>query len=68
MDAMNTQVVHDVSAETIFLRELVKSGAVRDLTGALSWLQKLSMFLKDKQQKTVQRPELKQATFNVTRQ
>lgn len=36
MDAMNTQVVHDVSAETIFLRELVKSGAVRDLTGALS--------------------------------
>uniref|UniRef100_A0A673FXT3 ST3 beta-galactoside alpha-2,3-sialyltransferase 7 n=1 Tax=Sinocyclocheilus rhinocerous TaxID=307959 RepID=A0A673FXT3_9TELE len=35
MDAMNTQVVHDVSAETILLRELVKSGAMRDLMGAL---------------------------------
>ncbi|KAL0178454.1 hypothetical protein M9458_027348, partial [Cirrhinus mrigala] len=35
MDAMKTQVVHDVSAETILLRELVKSGAVQDLTGGL---------------------------------
>lgn len=35
MDAMKTQVVHDVSAETVFLKELVKAGAVRDLTGAL---------------------------------
>ncbi|XP_056617520.1 ST3 beta-galactoside alpha-2,3-sialyltransferase 7 [Triplophysa dalaica] len=35
MDAMMTQVVHDVSAETILLRELVKAGAVQDLTGAL---------------------------------
>ncbi|XP_048061539.1 ST3 beta-galactoside alpha-2,3-sialyltransferase 7 [Megalobrama amblycephala] len=35
MDAMRAQVVHDVSAETILLRELVKAGAVRDLTGAL---------------------------------
>ncbi|XP_077092514.1 ST3 beta-galactoside alpha-2,3-sialyltransferase 7 [Siphateles boraxobius] len=35
MDSMRAQVVHDVSAETILLRELVKAGAVRDLTGAL---------------------------------
>lgn len=35
MDAMMTQVVHDISAETILLRELVKAGAVQDLTGAL---------------------------------
>lgn len=35
MDAMRAQVVHDVSAETILLRELVKAGAVQDLTGAL---------------------------------
>ncbi|TRY57823.1 hypothetical protein DNTS_022739 [Danionella cerebrum] len=35
MDAMMSQVVHDVSAETILLRELAKAGAVRDLTGAL---------------------------------
>ncbi|XP_057198003.1 ST3 beta-galactoside alpha-2,3-sialyltransferase 7 [Triplophysa rosa] len=35
MDAMMTQVVHDVSAETILLQELVKAGAVQDLTGAL---------------------------------
>ncbi|XP_052007614.1 lactosylceramide alpha-2,3-sialyltransferase-like [Xyrauchen texanus] len=35
MDAMKTQVVHDVSAETSLLRELVKAGAVHDLTGAL---------------------------------
>lgn len=35
MDSMKTQVVHDVSAETILLRELVKAGAIHDLTGAL---------------------------------
>lgn len=36
MDSMKTQVVHDVSAETILLRELVKAGAIHDLTGALT--------------------------------
>ncbi|KAM4607357.1 ST3 beta-galactoside alpha-2,3-sialyltransferase 7 [Polymixia lowei] len=35
MDAMKAQVVHDVSAEKLFLRDLVASGAVADLTGAL---------------------------------
>ncbi|XP_040905667.1 ST3 beta-galactoside alpha-2,3-sialyltransferase 7 [Toxotes jaculatrix] len=35
MDAMNAQVVHDVSAEKLFLRDLVAAGAVTDLTGAL---------------------------------
>lgn len=35
MDAMQAQLVHDVSAETRFLRELVRTAAVRDLTGAL---------------------------------
>ncbi|CAG6017218.1 unnamed protein product [Menidia menidia] len=35
MDAMKAQVVHDVSAEKLFLRELVAAGAVTDLTGAL---------------------------------
>lgn len=30
-----TQVVHDVSAEKLFLRDLVAAGAVTDLTGAL---------------------------------
>uniref|UniRef100_A0A672QPZ7 Lactosylceramide alpha-2,3-sialyltransferase n=1 Tax=Sinocyclocheilus grahami TaxID=75366 RepID=A0A672QPZ7_SINGR len=34
-DMQHPGVVHDVSAETILLRELVKSGAMRDLTGAL---------------------------------
>lgn len=29
------QVVHDVSAEKLFLRDLVAAGAVNDLTGAL---------------------------------
>ncbi|XP_012735930.2 ST3 beta-galactoside alpha-2,3-sialyltransferase 7 isoform X1 [Fundulus heteroclitus] len=35
MDAMKAQVVHDVSAEKLFLRDLVAAGAVADLTGAL---------------------------------
>ncbi|KAM9365065.1 ST3 beta-galactoside alpha-2,3-sialyltransferase 7 isoform 1-T2 [Pholidichthys leucotaenia] len=35
MDSMKAQVVHDVSAEKLFLRELVASRAVTDLTGAL---------------------------------
>ncbi|XP_067466185.1 ST3 beta-galactoside alpha-2,3-sialyltransferase 7 isoform X1 [Thunnus thynnus] len=35
MDAMKSQVVHDVSAEKLFLRDLVAAGAVTDLTGAL---------------------------------
>lgn len=35
MDAMKAQVVHDVSAEKLFLRDLVAAGAVIDLTGAL---------------------------------
>lgn len=35
MDAMEAQVVHDVSAEKLFLRDLVAAGAVTDLTGAL---------------------------------
>lgn len=35
MDAMKAQVVHDVSAEKLFLRDLVTAGAVTDLTGAL---------------------------------
>uniref|UniRef100_A0A3P9Q613 Lactosylceramide alpha-2,3-sialyltransferase n=1 Tax=Poecilia reticulata TaxID=8081 RepID=A0A3P9Q613_POERE len=35
MGAMKAQVVHDVSAEKLFLRDLVASGAVTDLTGAL---------------------------------
>lgn len=35
MDAMAAQVVHDVSAEKLFLRDLVAAGAVTDLTGAL---------------------------------
>ncbi|XP_067092896.1 ST3 beta-galactoside alpha-2,3-sialyltransferase 7 [Osmerus mordax] len=35
MDAIKAQVVHDVSAEKLFLRELVAVGAVSDLTGAL---------------------------------
>ncbi len=29
------QVVHDVSAEKLFLKDLVAAGAVADLTGAL---------------------------------
>ena len=32
---VNIQVVHDVSAEKLFLRDLVAAGAVTDLTGAL---------------------------------
>ncbi|XP_070696886.1 ST3 beta-galactoside alpha-2,3-sialyltransferase 7 [Pempheris klunzingeri] len=35
MAAMKAQVVHDVSAEKLFLRDLVAAGAVIDLTGAL---------------------------------
>ncbi|XP_072534079.1 ST3 beta-galactoside alpha-2,3-sialyltransferase 7 isoform X2 [Salminus brasiliensis] len=35
MDAMMTQVVHDVSAESSLLQELIKARAVHDLTGAL---------------------------------
>ncbi|XP_007240434.2 ST3 beta-galactoside alpha-2,3-sialyltransferase 7 [Astyanax mexicanus] len=35
MDAMMTQVVHDVRAESSLLKELVKAGVVNDLTGAL---------------------------------
>ncbi|XP_041866363.1 ST3 beta-galactoside alpha-2,3-sialyltransferase 7 [Melanotaenia boesemani] len=35
MDAMKAQVVHDVSAEKLFLRDLVAAGAVTDLTGGL---------------------------------
>ncbi|XP_034040854.1 ST3 beta-galactoside alpha-2,3-sialyltransferase 7 [Thalassophryne amazonica] len=35
MDAMKAQVVHDVSAEKLFLRNLVAAGAVTDITGAL---------------------------------
>ncbi|KAF7219974.1 ST3 beta-galactoside alpha-2,3-sialyltransferase 7 isoform X2 [Nothobranchius furzeri] len=35
MDSMKVQVVHDVSAEKLFLRDLVSSGTVTDLTGAL---------------------------------
>ncbi len=29
------QVVHDISAEKLFLRDLVAAGALTDLTGAL---------------------------------
>lgn len=32
---MIIQVVHDVSAEKLFLKDLVAAGAVADLTGAL---------------------------------
>ncbi|XP_062852226.1 ST3 beta-galactoside alpha-2,3-sialyltransferase 7 [Trichomycterus rosablanca] len=35
MDHMMVQVVHDVSAEGSFLRDLIKAGVVHDLTGAL---------------------------------
>ncbi|XP_038593466.1 ST3 beta-galactoside alpha-2,3-sialyltransferase 7 [Micropterus salmoides] len=35
MGAMKSQVVHDISAEKLFLRDLVAAGAVTDLTGAL---------------------------------
>ncbi|XP_029621202.1 ST3 beta-galactoside alpha-2,3-sialyltransferase 7 isoform X2 [Salmo trutta] len=35
MDAIKAQVVHDVSAEKLFLRELVAAGVLTDLTGAL---------------------------------
>ncbi|CAL8256440.1 unnamed protein product [Lota lota] len=35
MDAMQGQVVHDIGSEKLFLRDLVSSGAVTDLTGAL---------------------------------
>ncbi|TNN75292.1 Lactosylceramide alpha-2,3-sialyltransferase [Liparis tanakae] len=35
MDAIKAQVVHDVNAEKLFLRDLVAAGAVTDLTGAL---------------------------------
>lgn len=32
---VSRQVVHDISAEKLFLRDLVASGSVTDLTGAL---------------------------------
>lgn len=35
MGAMATQLLHDVGAETRFLRQLVKAGVVNDLTGAI---------------------------------
>ncbi|CAK6953261.1 ST3 beta-galactoside alpha-2%2C3-sialyltransferase 7 [Scomber scombrus] len=35
MDAMKAQVVHDISAEKLFLKDLVAAGAVTDITGAL---------------------------------
>ncbi|KAK2921888.1 ST3 beta-galactoside alpha-2,3-sialyltransferase 7 isoform X1 [Channa argus] len=35
MDAMKVQVIHDVNAEKLFLRDLVAARAVTDLTGAL---------------------------------
>ncbi|XP_028279681.1 ST3 beta-galactoside alpha-2,3-sialyltransferase 7 [Parambassis ranga] len=35
MDAMKAQVVHDISSEKLFLRDLVAAGAVTDLTGGL---------------------------------
>ncbi|XP_048125819.1 ST3 beta-galactoside alpha-2,3-sialyltransferase 7 [Alosa alosa] len=35
MGAMETQVVHDVRAETQFLRQMVKAGVINDLTGAI---------------------------------
>ncbi|XP_068424626.1 ST3 beta-galactoside alpha-2,3-sialyltransferase 7 [Clinocottus analis] len=35
MDAIKAQVVHDVNAEKLFLRDLVAAGAVTDLTGVL---------------------------------
>ncbi|XP_029962808.1 ST3 beta-galactoside alpha-2,3-sialyltransferase 7 [Salarias fasciatus] len=35
MDSMKAQLVHDISAEKLFLRDLVAAGAVTDLTGAL---------------------------------
>ncbi|XP_076599938.1 ST3 beta-galactoside alpha-2,3-sialyltransferase 7 [Chaetodon auriga] len=35
MSAMKSQVVHDISAEKVFLRDLVVSGVVTDLTGAI---------------------------------
>ncbi|KAI5108086.1 ST3 beta-galactoside alpha-2,3-sialyltransferase 5, like [Silurus meridionalis] len=35
MDHMMAQVVHDVSAESSLLRDLVKSGVVHDVTGAV---------------------------------
>ncbi|KAG9341062.1 hypothetical protein JZ751_019816 [Albula glossodonta] len=35
MDAMKSQVVHDVNVEKVFLRELVSAQVVNDLTGGL---------------------------------
>ncbi|XP_034059735.1 ST3 beta-galactoside alpha-2,3-sialyltransferase 7 [Gymnodraco acuticeps] len=35
MATMKAQVVHDVSAEKLFLRDLVAAGAITDLTGAM---------------------------------
>ncbi|CAN9499817.1 unnamed protein product [Ophioblennius macclurei] len=35
MDFMKAQLVHDISLEKLFLRDLVAAGAVTDLTGAL---------------------------------
>lgn len=32
---VSLQVVHDISAEKLFLRDLVSAGAVTDLSGAL---------------------------------
>ncbi|XP_066535334.1 lactosylceramide alpha-2,3-sialyltransferase-like [Hoplias malabaricus] len=35
MDAMTTQIIHDISTERRLLHELVAAGVVHDLTGAL---------------------------------
>lgn len=35
MDSMNSQVVHDIMAEKLFLKDLVAAGVVTDLTGGV---------------------------------
>ncbi|XP_062927427.1 lactosylceramide alpha-2,3-sialyltransferase-like isoform X2 [Mobula hypostoma] len=37
MDAMNSQAVHNVNREKLFLASLVKGNVVNDLTGGISW-------------------------------
>ncbi|XP_072335790.1 ST3 beta-galactoside alpha-2,3-sialyltransferase 7 [Scyliorhinus torazame] len=37
ISAMNTQAVHDVNRERLFLASLVKAKVVNDLTGGISW-------------------------------
>ncbi|XP_078080467.1 ST3 beta-galactoside alpha-2,3-sialyltransferase 7 [Mustelus asterias] len=37
MNAMNTQAVHNVNREKLFLASLVKAKVVNDLTGGVSW-------------------------------